>query len=404
MTLFSFKTIKQGEKSQEGTVEAANKSAAFEKLMKKGETVVFVREVRKDAFSLKQVGELFRHVSIAEKIVFAHTLGSMIEAGLSLSRALSVIDRQIKNKKLKEVVGKLIDGINKGDTMSDSMAHFPEVFSSLFVSMVKAGEESGNLAESLHVVSSQLEKNYALTKRIQGALIYPAIIVLLMLAIAILMLVYVIPTLSKTFKELGVPLPPTTQFLISTSDFVSANFILVIAGIFALFIGIFFAARTKQGKRTIDFALLHFPVINVIVKEINSARTARTLSSLLSAGVDLIVAIRITGDVLQNSFYKDIIRQAEIRVEKGENISAVLSSREDLYPIFVSEMAVVGEETGKLSQMFMGVAQFYENEVDQKTKDLSTVIEPILMIVIGIAVGFFVTAMIGPTYSLVNVI
>ncbi|MCK5059549.1 MAG: type II secretion system F family protein [Candidatus Pacebacteria bacterium] len=405
MTLFSFKAIRKDGESYEGTMEASTKNVIHEKISKDGDTIIYVREMAKrPSLSFRSFESFFMKVKMSDKIVFARNLASMVEAGLSLSRALSVLERQTKNKQMEKILQSLIESINKGEPLSEAMKHFPSIFPALFVSMVRAGEESGNLVESLRGVASQLEKTYTLTRRIQGAMIYPAIILALMFVIAILMLVYVVPTLAKTFLELGVELPLSTRILISASNFLSQNFIFVVLGFVATVSGFMFVARTKKGKRTIDFALLRLPLVSPIVKEVNSARTTRTLSSLLLAGVDLIIAIRITGEVLQNSFYKDVLKQMEIRVEKGESISSVISEHVDLYPVFVSEMTNVGEETGKLSEMLMGVATFYENEVEQQTRDLSTIVEPVLMIIIGIAVGFFVLSMIGPTYSLVDIL
>ncbi|MEK7179882.1 MAG: type II secretion system F family protein [Patescibacteria group bacterium] len=406
MPVFNFKAINKEGQSYEGTMESVNRAAAYQKIKNNGDTPVYIHDtVGSSSFNFHQLTDLFSgKVKTQEKIIFARNLGSMIDAGLSVSRALSVMERQTKNKKLKAVLTELIASIDKGETMSQGMQKFPSVFSSLFVSMTRAGEEGGNLSQSLKTIGNQMEKIYTLQKRIQGALIYPAIILVLMFGIAILMLVLVVPTLSSTFKELGVELPFATQLLVNASDFLTNNLLLVIFLLMCAVGGFLVFKRTKQGKRLMDLFVLRLPLISTLTKEINSARTTRTLSSLLIAGVDLIIAIRITSEVVQNSFYKDLLKKIEMQVEKGENISTILSKRLDLYPLFVSEMASVGEETGKLSEMLMNVAQFYEDEVDQKTKDMSTIVEPVLMIVIGIAVGFFVYAMIGPTYSLVDVI
>ncbi|MDO8510317.1 MAG: type II secretion system F family protein, partial [bacterium] len=160
--------------------------------------------------------------------------------------------------------------------------------------------------------------------------------------------------------------------------------------------------RTPRGKKLLDYLILKLPVIGTISKETNAARTARTLSSLLSSGVDVVIAMNITAEVVPNSYYKVVLKEAEKAIEKGQPLSAVFAEHSDLYPVFVGEMVSVGEETGKLSEMFMEVAKFYENEVEQKTKDLSTIIEPVLMVVIGVVVGFFALAMLSPTYSLMD--
>jgi type IV pilus assembly protein PilC len=247
-----------------------------------------------------------------------------------------------------------------------------------------------------------MEKSYQLKKKIKGAMMYPSVIISVMVVIAILMMIYVVPGLTKTFTELKVPLPASTQLVINVSDFMSNNSILTFVILIAIVVSFIMLLRTKIGKRSFDYIVLKIPVVGTIIKEGNSAQMSRTLSSLLSSGVDLVMAVRITGEVLQNSFYKDVLIRSEKIVEKGEPLSTVFMAEQKLFPIFVGEMMNVGEETGRMAPMLVGVATFYENEVDQKTKDLSTIIEPVLMVFIGSAVGFFAISMIKPIYSIMN--
>jgi type IV pilus assembly protein PilC len=224
--------------------------------------------------------------------------------------------------------------------------------------------------------------------------------VIVMTVIGVLMMIYVIPTLTKTFRELNAELPTSTRIIMGVSDLLANHSILVFIGMAGVVVGFMGLGRTTLGRIGIDWALLHLPIIGTLVKETNSARTSRTLSSLLSSGVDVVGAISITQDVVQNSFYRTVLKEAAVRVEKGKPLSEAFIEREDLYPVLVGEMIAVGEETGQISKMLEQLAIFYENEVEQKTKDLSTIIEPILMVVIGGAVGFFALAMISPIYSI----
>lgn len=348
------------------------------------------------------LGGFFSRVKTTDKISFAKNISTMLEAGLPLTRALSVIERQAKNKKFKEIIKNLGNDISKGDSLSAAMAKRPEAFSSLFVSMVKAGEESGGLSKSLRAVGNQLERAHLLTKKIRGAMMYPAIIFSLMLIIGILMLVYVVPTITEVFRSMNVQLPISTRIIIFLSDGLKQHFIIIGLFLAAVVTGCVYAAKTAYGRRLFTTVLLKLPFVGSVTKETNSARTARTLASLLSAGVDFLIAIRITEEVLQNVFYKEIMKKAATNVEKGKPISDIFLAEEKLYPAFVGEMASIGEETGRLSEMFENVATFYENEVEQRTKDMSTVIEPVLMVVIGLAVGIFAVSMLSPIYSLVD--
>jgi type IV pilus assembly protein PilC len=221
-----------------------------------------------------------------------------------------------------------------------------------------------------------------------------------MLIIGVLMMIYVMPTITGTFTKIGVTLPLSTRILIGMSDFMTNHGLIAILGFVSIVAAIIWFSRTPAGKRFFHLALIHLPVIGELAKQTNSAYTGRTLSSLLGAGVDVIGAIQITKDVIQNVYYKDILEEAAEKVEKGSPLSETFIAYENRYPILVGEMIAVGEETGQISNMLSELATYYETEVEQKTKDLSTIIEPILMVVIGATVGFFALAMIAPIYSI----
>lgn len=401
--LYKFKAKKDTGEIFEETREAKDKFSIYSELKEKGYEVISV-EAGQAAFSFKKFKDinLFSKIGTHEKIIFARNLGAMIDAGLPVSRALSVMERQTKNPKLKQTLSALNNDISSGKTLSDGMKTFPKVFSPLFVSMVKAGEESGSLSQSLKVVASQMDKSYTLQRKVRGAMMYPSIILFAMVVIGALMLTFVVPTLTATFRELEVELPLSTQSIIFVSDILRNHGVLALIILAVVVFITYYSSKTVRGKRFLHSLVLHLPLISPLVKEVNAARTARTLSSLLSSGVDVVEGIGITRDVIQNVYYKEVLDKAKQVIQKGSPMSEVFLERTELYPVFVGEMVNVGEETGKMSEMFMSVAVFYEDEVEQKTKDMSTVIEPILMIVIGAAVGFFALAMMSPTYSLMN--
>ena len=266
--------------------------------------------------------------------------------------------------------------------------------------MVRAGEESGKLVEALDVVGQQLEQGYTLRKKVKSAMMYPTIVFCAMIIIGIIMFIYVVPTLTSTFKEFNMELPMSTKIIMIISDFLVANTVLAISSIIGFVIAFTLGLRTKIGMRLSDYVALHIPGISGIVKQYNAAQTARTLSSLFSSGVTVIEALDITEDVMQNSYYKEVLAKAKDTVQKGIPLSSVFLENQDIYPLLVGEMMQVGEETGKLATMLEKIAVFFEDEVSTVTKDLSTVIEPILMLFIASAVGFFAIAMITPMYKL----
>lgn len=396
-------TTKEGKTVKE-KVNAADRFAVYDMARAKGHDVENVIEEKAFSFSnifnMERINALISRVSRDDLVLATRNLGSMLKAGLPLSRALSVLERQSKNPKLKLTFRDVRDRVQKGDQFNEGLRAHPRVFDELYVSMVHAGEESGSLAESLSVLSLQMERASNLSKKIKGAMIYPAIVITIMVAIGILMMIYVMPSITNTFKKLAVDLPVTTEVLIAVSDFMVAHTIIVILGMILVVVGFILFLRTKIGKLIFHWLILHLPVIGVMVKETNSARTARTLSSLLTAGVDVIHSLDITKDVVQNVYYKPILKKAAKAVEKGDPLSKTFTENEHLYPVFVGEMLLVGEETGEVGSMLEQLAVFYEEEVERKTKDLSTIIEPLLMVVIGGTVGFFALAMIAPIYSI----
>jgi type IV pilus assembly protein PilC len=398
---FKYKEQKNGQ-IIEGIKEAPDKFTIAREIREGGGMPISIVETKEGgAFSFFKI-DIFNHVSLAEKIVFTNNLSGMLSAGLALTRALTVLEKQSTNQAMLKILKVLIDEVNKGGTLSSGMKKFPNVFSQVFVSMVRSGEESGGLPRVLSEIGINLKKTYELNKKIKGAMIYPSVIIGVIIVIGILMMIYVVPTLTKTFKDMGTELPASTKVIIWISDFLSEH-LLVFVLLVLFLIGIFvLLIRLKTTRRYFDYIVLRLPMIGTLIKETNSARTARTLSSLLSSGVDMSRALNITEDVISNSYYKNVIHKSISSIEKGIPLSTTFKENLHLYPVMVGEMIEVGEETGKLSQMLIDVANFYEGEVDDKTKNLSAIIEPVLMIFIGAAVGFFAVSMITPMYSVMD--
>lgn len=399
---FQYKAKSKTGETQEGVIEAPDKFAAAKQLRDQGQIPLTIKEngvVAKFNISLDGI---FGGIKLHEKILFARNLAGMLTAGLSLYRAIEVLRKQAKKAEMIKVLDTLLKEIDAGGTLSSGMQKFPKVFSNLFVFMVKAGEESGGLPANLKEVSNHLEKAYMLTKKIKGALMYPLIILSAIVLVGVLMLIFVVPTLINTFKEVGAELPSSTKLIISISDFLTHHTILFVLIVLGFGISMYFLFKIKKVQDLSDVVILKLPVIGVIAKEMNSARTTRTLGSLLTSGVDISRAITITRDVVQSYPYKILLEEARLKVEKGAPLSGIIKGNTNLYPVMVGEMMEVGEETGKLTDMLHDIASFYEDEVDAKTKDLSTIVEPMLMIFIGAAVGFFAISMISPMYSLVD--
>ena len=401
MARFSYTAEKTGGDVYKGIAEARDRFELYDVVRREGgKLIALSEESHNKKWSLRYWNAKLTTVKEYDRILFARNLGAMLGAGLSLVRALSVLERQTKNPKFSKVITEVAGGVRRGDTLHTALAKFPNMFSRIFVAMVRSGEEGGDLSGSLGTMSDQMERMYLLKKKIRSALIYPAVVIVAIIGIGTLMMINVVPTLAQTFEEMNAELPASTKLIIAISNFLVEYTILSLGLTVALGILVYMALRTSLGRRVSDFIFLRTPLIGPMVREVNAARTSRTLASLLSSGVDVLASLEITGDVVQNSYFKEVIDDARRGVAQGEPLSTMFVRREDLYPSFVGEMMAVGEETGETTEMLKRLAIFYEEEVDRKTKDLSTIIEPFLMLFIGSAVGFFAISMITPIYSL----
>jgi type IV pilus assembly protein PilC len=405
MPLYSFfaKSLKGEEKN--GTMEAKSVQQIAATLKEQG-FILIKAESKTEKGEKKAINLPFfnRGVSLTEKLMFTRNLQVMITSGLSLPKALRILSEQSKSKKFKAILLKIEENITKGKNFSDSLEEFPEVFSDLFQNMIKIGEETGGMDNVLKLLSRQIEKEHDLKSKITGAMIYPAVIICTMIAIGILMLVMVVPILAKTFEELKVDLPLTTRIVMGLGNFLAQNWLACIIGLVAAVLLFGIIIKTKRGKKIIDYISLKIPVISPLVKKTNSAYTVRTLSSLIASGVPIVRSLEIVSGTLGNVYYKTAILDAAERVRKGEKLSSALSSYTDIYPSLVLQMMEVGEETGETSGILAKLADFFEEDIANATKNLASIIEPFLMLIIGIVIGFFAVSMVQPMYTMLDAI
>ena len=397
---------KEGVPNETRFIDASSRFDVYDQIRNEGGVVISIEERHGFTFdSLSRfnisIGTGIKRIEI---IRTAKNISAMLSAGLSISRALSVIERQSSNKRLRTIVISLSESVKKGSSFHEALTMYPRVFPEIFVAMVRAGEESGSLANSLLVVALQMERSEELVRKIKGAMIYPSIVITAVVAVGVLMLIYVVPTLTSTFTSLGAQIPLATRIIVALSDFMVSNVSLVFLTLIILVVGSIFFVRSRFGSGVVLAVALHLPVIGELVRETYTARASRTLSSLLASGVPVLEALSITKAVVHANAFAKVIEEAEGNVGEGGPLSTSFSEHTKLYPILMSEMLAVGEETGKVAEMLKQIAEFYEEDVAQKTKDLSTIIEPVLMLIIGAFVGVFAVAMIAPIYQLSSAI
>ncbi len=341
-------------------------------------------------------------VSSTEKLFFIQHLGIMIKSGISLARALETLSKQTNNKRFQKILMDVAHRVEKGQTLSESMEAYCNVFSELFINMINAGETSGKLEEVLHQLYKQMKKDHQLMAKIRGALTYPAVIFVAMVGIGIGMMVFVVPRMLDIFRDVNMELPLMTRILIVISDAISNQGIFVII-ILAILIIIFWRTlKTKSGRYYWQWLMLHLPIISPIIKKINLARFARTMSSLLQTDIKIVESFNITAKTLGNVHYRESLEQAAEKIKKGEDIHKVLATYPHLYSHVILQMINVGEEISQLDKVLAEVASFYEESVQEVMDTLPSIIEPVIILVLASAIGAMAVAIIMPMYSLTN--
>ncbi len=400
MPQYSYKAKNKNGEIKTGILEASDEKSLRSKLKESGLTVYFLKAEKKSGdidleFLTKYLG-----VPQLEIITFVHLLAVMVKAGLSLSKSLDALSKQTASGKFSKIISDVNINVAKGNTFADSLAKHPDVFDDLFVNMVRVGEISGTLDTILELSAEQMKKDYELKSRVKGAMMYPAVILLVMLAVGVVVMVYIIPKLTVIFESMGVDLPASTKLLIGISN-LFVNHGLIMLGAFAAVCFLFrMFLRSNIGIKIFDKFILKLPIFGDISKKINIARFSRTTSSLIRGGVSISTALKTVAKTLSNYYYKESINIAAEKIEKGASMKEILEEAGGLYSPLVLQMIEVGEETGSLDAILMNLAEFYEGEINETTKNLSTIIEPILMVIMGIAVGFFAISMIQPMYSI----
>ncbi|MBI3963438.1 MAG: type II secretion system F family protein [Candidatus Kerfeldbacteria bacterium] len=343
-------------------------------------------------------------VKLVEKVFFVQNLQVMLRAGFSIARALHTLGLQTPNKYFQMIIDDLQRQVEAGVSFAKALRTYPKVFPELIVNMIDIGEVSGKLDDVLRQIALQLRKEHAIKTKVRGALIYPVIVVIAMVGIGIAMLVFVIPKVSAIYLEVDAKLPLATRVLIATSNFIVGNGVLVVVLTTITVIVLIRVGRVRRVRFLLHRLSLRTPVLGPIVQKINLARFTRTLSSMLETDVPIVKALSIIATTLTNLVYRSYVERSAEQLKRGISISKSLEGDARLFPPLVTQMLSVGEESGSLDKTTAEIAAFYEEDVDQTMGNLSTIIEPVLMVVLGIGVGAMAIAIIMPMYSLASVI
>lgn len=397
MPLYSYKVKTQKGEMVEDLIQSPSVKDAASSLTSDGYKVLTIKKVEQDIGGL-----LAGSVSISEKAAFCRFLATMLRAGLPLPEAVDIIKDETKNRKLKKVLTDVSLEVRKGKTISSVLSKYKRDFDPVFLTLVKAGEESGTMDKSFDYLAKQLVMTYELIQKVKGAMMYPIVIIGAMLANFIVMVVFVLPKLATVFFQLNVKLPPATKFVLSVGEFVGKYTTEVLIGVFALAFAIFMIFSIQKTRDAIFDFFMKLPAIKGLVIQIDIARFSRTLSTLLSSGVPIMVCLEVCSNVLRQPALRKQAKLFAAGVAQGKQLSEMISTGKKVFPSTVVQTIKAGEKSGSLEQVLEEMAEFYEREVDYNLKKLTALLEPLLMLIIGVAVGAMVIIMITPIYSLVG--
>lgn len=340
------------------------------------------------------------HVPFEEILIFTQNLSTMIRAGVSLGEALPALSQNTEHKTLRRILIDIAANVERGNTLAMSLARYPKIFPVLYTSLIEVGEQSGRLSEVLAQLFLQLKKTHDLRAKVRGALIYPTFVVSAMIIISILMLIFVVPKITGIFSDVNVTLPLPTRILIAISHFFQNHALLILAGLPLVVIGLAIVARQPPVRFRLHQLLLILPIFGSIAKKINLAAFARTLSSLIKTDLPIVKSFKLTAPTLGNVLYQQALVAAEGRLAKGETVASVLSGSPNLFPPLLIQMISTGEKSGALDSILEETADFYERQVSETMTNLPSLLEPILIILLGIGVAGMALAIIMPMYSL----
>lgn len=343
---------------------------------------------------------LFLSVSLQEKIIFARHLSIMVKAGMPILDAIKMLQKQTKSKSLKKILEHVADDVSNGQFMAVSLEKYRNIFGNLFINIIKVGESSGVLAENLLYLSDELQKKKELNKKVLGAMIYPIIILIATTGLVAMLTLFIFPKILPVFKSLGAQLPFATRVLIAISDFLKVYGLYTLGGTIIFLVLFYGSLKIQQIRYVWHWCILRIPIVGSLSRSVNMASFSRTLGILLRSGVKIVEALNITSETLSNLVYQRQLNTMSNNIQKGEQISKYLALHEFLFPPMLTNMVSVGENTGNLSETLIYLSDFYESEVNDLTKNLSSVLEPLLILIMGGIVAFVAIAIITPIYGL----
>jgi type IV pilus assembly protein PilC len=408
MPTFTYKGLKSDGGAVAAEITAADERAAARQLRSQGITVQSLAAKRAaagafDLANLPVIGSFLGGVRSRDVSVFTRQFATMISAGLPLVQCLQALGQQAERKRFQEIIARVAADVEGGATLSEAMSRHPKVFDELYVNLVHVGEIGGVLDSMLARLAIYMEKSEALRHRVRTAMVYPILVITVAIGVVTFLLIFIIPIFTRFYDQAGVPLPPPTQFVVGLSKFVVNYWWGLLGGAVAVFFGFRWWYGTEAGRLTVDRFLLRAPIFGVLLRKIAVARFTRTLSALISGGVPILDALRITAKTAGNRIVENAVMDARERVTAGQTLAEPLRQSK-VFPAMVVQMVSVGEQTGALDNMLGKVADYYEDEVDVAVSGLTSLLEPIMIVFLGIVVGGIVISMYLPIFQVITLV
>ena len=401
MKKFRYSARDASGKEMSGKIEARDKDAVTEILHDRGLLIVNIKD--EFAIDFEELAEInIGGVPMQDKVVFMRQMATMVGAGLPLTRALEIMEQQIGNPSFRRIISQVKVSVESGATLSDSFRQAGEVFDDITLNLIEAGESSGNLDVILTKLALELEESKKLNDKLRGALIYPVIILVVIVAVVALLMFILVPSMAEIYSEFGADLPWVTTFLINLSNFTVKFWWAVLTTITVVIFGTKAYIDTPAGRRNKDKIILKMPIVGIIVSKMQLSQFTRILALLLSSGLPIIKALELTSQSLSNQMFREVVMESRNDIEKGGSL-AIPIARSEYFPLLVSSMIAVGEETGELDNVLNKVAEYYKDEVDVATSNMSTVLEPLFLIVMGLVIAFIALAVYMPMFQLSDV-
>lgn len=383
-----------------GSQSADSRNALYSSLRQRGLTVTQANEA---GLNMNISIDLFEGASVKDVAVFCRQFATILKAGVPVLKSVDILRAQTENKFMKKTLTNVYEDLQKGNLLSEAMQKHKKVFPAILVNMVQAGEISGTLDGSLEKMAVHFEKEFKLKKKVQGAMTYPIVISVVALIAVVVLLTFVVPQFANMFSDLGSKLPWTTQFLLDTGNFMKSNFVVVIAVLVLLVGGVIYFKGTPAGKRFFDKMALTLPIFSGVTRKVVSARFTRTLSTMLAAGIPMIKSLESAERVVENTFVEESLKKVKEDVMKGGGLAEPIAQT-GYFPVMVYQMVKIGEESGSIDEMLLKTADFYDEEVDAAISAMTTMIEPLILMVMAVVVGFIVISIVQPMFGMYSII